>query len=192
MTLKYDYSSHGSSGKQTDLLGKQFERWTVIEKRESRKRKNGKGSRGLWLCRCACGTEKEILADTLVSLRSKSCGCWKHERCTQKGWKHFNFIDGRWIDKRYGYAYILKTPDFPGWETYKRRYVPEHRVIMARHLGRPLRKGENVHHINGIKTDNRIQNLELWVLNQPTGQRVEDLVKWAKEILQTYSPESLS
>lgn len=73
--------------------------------------------------------------------------------------------------------------------TSKMGRISEHTYLMSEYLGRPLRKGESVHHKNGIRSDNRIENLELWHKGQPAGQRVPDKIKWAKEFLEFYGYE---
>lgn len=101
--------------------------------------------------------------------------------------------------KRTGYRYITKRGHPNSWDSTgvrkdgkKHNYegrILEHTFIMSEHLGRPLKKGENVHHINGIKDDNRIENLEIWNTNQPPGQRLDQKIKWAKEFLEEYGYE---
>ena len=65
-------------------------------------------------------------------------------------------------------------------------HILEHRKVMQDVLGRPLTKDENVHHVNGVRDDNRLENLELWSHSQPCGQRVEDKIRWAREFLELY------
>lgn len=64
--------------------------------------------------------------------------------------------------------------------------ILQHRLVMERMLGRELKEKENVHHRNGVRSDNRPENLELWVKHQPFGQRVEDLLDFARSIIAEY------
>jgi len=93
----------------------------------------------------------------------------------------------RWTGGRtYEDGYVLiSSRQHPNHNS--RGYVREHTLVMEEILGRYLEPGENVHHINGIKDDNRPENLELWISPQPSGIRAQDAVEWAKEILVKYS-----
>jgi len=67
--------------------------------------------------------------------------------------------------------------------------MAQHRLIMERHLGRELLKSEYVHHMNGDRADNRIENLELWCRPQPPGVRLEDRIQQSIEFLRNYGYE---
>jgi hypothetical protein len=86
-----------------------------------------------------------------------------------------------------GYV-IVPVPLEERWLTDGVTPVAEHRLVMARSLGRPLRSDESVHHRNGQRGDNRLENLELWSRWQPSGQRIADKVAWAHELLLEHAP----
>jgi hypothetical protein len=87
---------------------------------------------------------------------------------------------GAWRKGEYIVQYCPDHPNATG------DWVYQHRLVMEDMLGRYLSTEESVHHINGVKHDNRPENLELWYGGQPTGQRVADQVLWAQEILDRY------
>jgi hypothetical protein len=88
---------------------------------------------------------------------------------------------------KYGYVQIRVVSG----NGSKGKYKYEHRIVMEQMIGRELLQSESVHHKNGVRNDNRIQNLELWSKAQPAGQRVEDKVEYALEILRVYAPKYL-
>lgn len=92
-------------------------------------------------------------------------------------------VKGSGTITKYGYKQIVNR-GHPN--STKSGTMFEHVLVMSDYLGRPLSKSENVHHKNGIKHDNRIENLELWCRSQPPGQRVEDKLEWCKKFLEQY------
>lgn len=167
--------------KSKDLLGQKFDLLTVISlEQKSDQGKNGKGTKTTWKCKCKCGQTTLATTNNLLAGNKKSCGCIP--RLGGKGKNNIKWTGGR-TKRSDGYV-TVRCYDYPG--SNKAISISEHVMIMAKHLGRPLLSHESVHHINGIRDDNRLENLELWSCSQPAGQRVIDKVKWAKEILETY------
>ena len=132
-----------------------------------------------------CGAGRQVKAAVAKGYETRGpMGCWACRK-------------NRGVARRphaSGYVLLKVRSDDPILSPMLRRrqsggvstYLPEHRAVMALHLGRPLRADEEVHHRNGHKADNRLENLELWLRHQPSGQRVVDLLAWAREILERY------
>lgn len=84
--------------------------------------------------------------------------------------------------KANGYARLI----IPGRDGAPPRDVFEHRYVMEQHLGRRLLAGETVHHKNGNRQDNRLENLELFASNHGPGQEVVHIVEWSINMLRLY------
>lgn len=140
-------------------------------------RRHGTDKQGnaTWLCKCDCGGEKIVSGARLKDGNVKSCGCLNHRKgpessCWKGGYK-----------AKSGYLYTSADG----------KCVLLHRIIMEKHLGRKLTQDESVHHINGNKADNKIENLELWTGKHSSGQRVEQITQFCLQHLELYAPQYL-
>lgn len=159
------------------LCGKHYARWRTHgdatfsnEGWRNRRRKNGE----------TCSVED---CDRTVTSRNL---CERHYRSLRV---HGDPLGAKW---RHEPDVWRRRPD-----GYMAKYIDgkiraQHRVIMEQHLGRPLHPHENVHHVNGDRADNRIENLELWSSSQPPGQRVADKILWCLEFLGQEAPDLLA
>ena len=162
-------------------LGERFGRLLIIEAAENQIFPCGQTA-SAWKCQCECGKELVVNTNSLRRGFTKSCGCLRTEILRAKtGDKSPSWKGGRSLTKD-GYVKVNAGPN---------RGKPEHVAIMEKFLGRELKGKETVHHKNGVRDDNRIENLELWSSQHPSGQRIKDKVKWAKELLQKYEPGAL-
>ncbi len=122
-----------------------------------------------------CGAERWVALTKAVKFRRCiQCQSRIAGKATGSGPNSRMWKSGKHIGPD-GYVRAWISPEDPLAEMRRSGgYVLEHRLVMARMLGRPLSKGENVHHLNGIRDDNRPENLELWKRKQPHGIRSRD------------------
>ena len=100
------------------------------------------------LCKCGCGSE----------IKDSKEFKWGHNRMFPTGKLNPKWKTGKFVGSK-GYVYV-KVYNHP--YSGRNNYVREHRLVMEKHIGRYLKPNEVVHHINGNKLDNRIENLELY------------------------------
>ena len=136
---------------------------------------------------------KECCRKKAKEYRHRTPEDWERE-------EHKRFVDWREklgidpsikLKRKKGEGYISKQ----GYLSYhkdghpcadKNGRVQASHLVIYEHTGRILKKGESVHHKNGHRLDNTIDNFEIWSTSQPAGQRVEDKIKWCIDFLNEY------
>jgi len=150
--------------------------------------KKDKRRRFIWAACPQCGTERWVVyrpsSDKHIHQRCAKCSGLEialkflHHLKHGEGETNTNWRKGR-ILRTDGYVMVYVAPnDFFSNMTDKRKYVMEHRLVMAKHLNRCLLSWEVVHHKNGIRDDNRLENLELF----PSSYKHDALSRMAAHI----------
>jgi len=167
---------HCCKNKITDISGKRFGKYLVLQRDFEIEDK----SQPYFWCKCDCGNVKSVRKQTLTRGESQSCGCYRNEK--QQGPGHPLWKGGK--HEKDGYILVKRIG--------KKGYEPEHRLVWEEAHG-PIPKGYIIHHKNGKRDDNRLENLELvHISKHHSGQKLSDAIKDAKELLYLHEPDSLS
>ena len=124
---------------------------------------NWSGGKIISKCRF-CKKEILIYPNRIKRIKSKDKFIFCSHKCKGK-WqtkyllseKHPSWKGGKWIDKL-GYIYV-SARNHPN--KVHNGYIFEHRLVVEKKIGRYLRQDEHIHHLNGIKDDNRPENLAI-------------------------------
>ena len=144
--------------------GMRFGMLTVLRFSHVTVRRDGQSVRH-WLCVCDCGKTSTPRTVSLTSGNTRSCGCQKPGKRRKNHWS-----DCVLRVNRSGYVQV--------WDPQDCKLKQLHRLVYEEFLGRPLQPWEHIHHKNGIRTDNRIENLELITVQKHfAGQRPADIIK---------------
>jgi hypothetical protein len=147
--------------RRVDESGNTYDRLTVISMA-------GRSNDGqvVWLCQCSCGKTTAVRGRDLRQGHTRSCGCLARELTSKRsaellrrksGSDSYAWKGGRTIGCG-GYIKVYK-PDHPRADS--KGYIFEHILVAERLLGEYIPEGYVVHHLNGIRNDNREENL--WI-----------------------------
>lgn len=137
------------SSRVKDLTGLKFGRLTVIEFSHLAMPPQ---QNAYWRCLCFCGTTTTASANSLNSGHTASCGCLR------KGPTNGNWKGGKTVSS---HGYVLVRVGVDHHLAHITGYAYEHRVKAEKKIGRRLQSGEIVHHKDGNKQNNSLDNLEV-------------------------------
>jgi len=135
---------------------------------------------------CACGSLKRRVSPTCIACSIKfRVGDERFKGSASANWKGGRIVQNGYVK--------LSSPEHHPRVPKSDRYIFEHILVMEAKIGRYLLPGENVHHLNGVKDDNRIENLELWTKAPMAGIRATDAIAWANQIISQYGiPDNIA
>jgi len=139
-----------------NIDGQKFGRLTVLGDSGIRK-----GKRIIINCRCECGNLFQVRKGDLLNGKTGSCGCLRREVVVERNIERRGIMSDNWRGGKFrsnGY-WMIYSPNHPNANVCGSGYVKQSRLAIECHIGRVLSRDEDVHHINGKRDDDRIENL---------------------------------